>query len=314
MKKYILFLLLLFTNYLFAQKKCVSGDCVNGFGKMTDESGKEVYEGNWKNGMKEGKGTFTDLYETYTGNWHEDMKQGLGENKKLLKHDGKITVSEIYTGNFYQLDYNGQGKCTMFTDWGEKIAFVMEGNFSSHQLSGKGSLMISDEGTYYSDNFTDNFNFTSGKFIKESTKETAQGSFANGTFKKDESNAASTSMVSNNKNTNNSSGSMLDYGVFNTKKPDNAVATKITHDYKVYCFVTTCSQGKRSFKVLSKITADINKHSFDEIKNEVAHRISNNGWFAQSNMDYLGTADNLNITGKAGRDYVVSESDLYDFK
>ena len=64
---------------------------------------------------------------------------------------------------------------------------------------------------------------------------------------------------------------------------------------------------------MSKITADINKHSFDEIKNEAAHRISSNGWYAQGSMDYLGTADNINVEGKAGRDYAVSETALYDF-
>lgn len=105
--------------------------------------------------------------------------------------------------------------------------------------------------------------------------------------------------------------SMLDYGIFAPRK--NSSSTAVVHDYKVYCFISTCSQGSKTFKVLSKVTADLNKHTVDEMKGEVLHRISNNGWMAQGNVEYAGLEADLRIAGKAGTDYAVSEIPLYDF-
>ncbi len=301
-----------------AVEGCISGNCINGFGKMIKKD-NEVYEGNWKNGMKEGEGTITNKFSTYTGNWHEDMYQGYGEYKEFLEHDGKMTVSRTYRGNFEKFDHKGQGKCVMYSDWGTKIMFVMEGNFERQQLLGKGSLIIPNEGSYYSDNFTDNFNFTSGQFVKENIKEKVEGSLKGGFFTaaNASSNTSATVATSNPQSNASSpvqSKSLLDYGIFAPRKntATTSSGTKI-HNYKVYCFVSTCSQGSKQFRVLSKITADVGRHTLDEMKADAAHRISNNGWFLQTSMDYLGLSTELKITGTPGRDYVVSESEMYDF-
>ena len=105
--------------------------------------------------------------------------------------------------------------------------------------------------------------------------------------------------------------SMLDYGVFDTHK--SAPATSGAHDYKVYCFISTCTQNGKTFKVLSKVTADISKHSLDDMRADALHRISNNGWYIQGNAEYAGLESDLQIEGKAGRDYSVSEVAMYDF-
>ena len=271
---------------------CVSGNCIDGFGKMVKERNKEVYEGKWKNGMKEGDGTITDRYSTYTGNWHEDMYQGHGQIKEFIEHYDKMTIVRIYTGNFERFDYKGQGKCIMYTDWGTKIMFVMEGNFDSQQLLGKASLIIPKEGTYYSDNFTDNFNFTSGQFVKENTTQKVDGSLKNGFFKEANSTATDTKFTP----------------ATNTTKVLGPVA------YKIYCFKTYCSSRGKNFYVISKITADIASHSFDEIKYEATHLVSINGWFSNSATDYLGIAEKVTIKGTPGKDYVISESGLWEFK
>lgn len=303
---------------LITVEGCVSGNCIDGFGKMVKERNKEVYEGNWKKGMKEGEGTITDIYSTYVGNWHEDMYEGHGEYKEYLQHDGKLTVSRIYTGNFEKFDHKGQGKCIMYTDWGTKIMFVIEGNFERQQLLGKGSLFIPNEGTYYSDNFTDNFNFTSGRLAKENASEKIEGSLKGGFFTAANVGAVNknTAIVASSQSNTSSatqSKSMLNYGIFDNNKPTLKLDGK-AENYKVYCFVSTCSQGSKKFRVLSKVTANIGKHTFDEIKAEAAHRISNNGWYVQSALEYLGLSTEIKISGMPGKDYALSETDLYDFK
>jgi hypothetical protein len=279
---------------------CVSGNCVNGFGKKINLQRKEVYEGNWKDGKKEGQGTFTSYYETYTGNWHDDMEDGQGEIKQLLEHDGKMTISRIYTGAFERLDYKGQGKCTMYTDWGTKIMFVMEGNFERQQLLGKGSLIIPREGTYYSDNFTDNFNFTTGQFVKENTTQRVDGSLKSGFFTASNTTASSSNTASPAQST-----SMLDYGIFAKQK--KLPANYGSENSKTYLFKTNCSSGGKSFNVISRISADLSKHSFDDVRNEAIRVINRNSWYPNGSTDYLGIQEDVKLIGTPGRDYVVSD-------
>ena len=66
--------------------------------------------------------------------------------------------------------------------------------------------------------------------------------------------------------------------------------------------------------MISKITADLSKHPIEEIKNEAIRMIRNNGWYANSTTDYLGTSTEINLKGTPGKDFAVSESGLYEFK
>ena len=58
---------------------CVSGNCVNGKGKMLYENG-ETYEGDWVNENYEGQGTYK--YENgsyFTGKWKDSKPDGYGK-------------------------------------------------------------------------------------------------------------------------------------------------------------------------------------------------------------------------------------------
>jgi len=59
-------------------EKCTSGNCKNGTGTMTYKTG--VYVGTWRNGLREGKGTFTWTNgDVYKGQWLKDKRHGAGE-------------------------------------------------------------------------------------------------------------------------------------------------------------------------------------------------------------------------------------------
>ncbi|MFH0893038.1 MAG: hypothetical protein V2A54_01280 [Bacteroidota bacterium] len=85
MKKiFIMMIALIAFTGLKAQKEgCVSGDCENGFGVYvfgsdTDWAG-DKYEGYWKNGKREGKGTYTYANGSkYVGNTIANKRNGYG--------------------------------------------------------------------------------------------------------------------------------------------------------------------------------------------------------------------------------------------
>ena len=138
------FTLLLFLNstFTFAQQSaaakegCVSGNCVNGKGKFV--STNYTYEGDWKNGVKEGQGTKTNfLGQVYTGQFANDQYEGKGKldygNGVYIgdfvngKEEGKGTMTTaiyIYVGDFKNGRKEGSGKMTnLMTD------SVIEGKF-----------------------------------------------------------------------------------------------------------------------------------------------------------------------------------------
>ena len=87
-----------------AANECVSGNCVNGKGKMVYTNGNS-YEGNFVNGKKEGQGTFTYKHGTvYVGRFANDKFNGKG---KFIYNGG-----EIYDGNFVNGEKEGQGTHT----------------------------------------------------------------------------------------------------------------------------------------------------------------------------------------------------------
>lgn len=58
-------------------KRCISGDCENGFGEYLFESG--YYKGEWKDGYMSGKGDYIfDSGDFYTGQWSENKRNGEG--------------------------------------------------------------------------------------------------------------------------------------------------------------------------------------------------------------------------------------------
>lgn len=80
--------------------ECVKGDCVNGKGEMKFSSGS--YNGQWKDGLRNGYGVFSwDNGDVYKGNWVEDKRHGAGE---YTWHDGSR-----YKGNYSHGIRSGYG-------------------------------------------------------------------------------------------------------------------------------------------------------------------------------------------------------------
>ena len=74
MKKLLLILLCL---PMIGFGQCVSGDCVDGYGTLTQHGSK--YVGYFNNSQKNGKGTLTfNDGERYVGNWKNNSKNGQG--------------------------------------------------------------------------------------------------------------------------------------------------------------------------------------------------------------------------------------------
>ena len=75
---------------------CLSGDCQNGWG--TRKFGGDVYEGFWKNGLKDGFGTYKwKNGSRYSGNWIVDKMSGLGH---FYKGDTYEFVGEFINNKF----------------------------------------------------------------------------------------------------------------------------------------------------------------------------------------------------------------------
>jgi tetratricopeptide (TPR) repeat protein len=125
---------------IFAQttaNKCVSGDCVNGRGKMVYSNGN-IYEGDFVNGKAEGHGTsnFADR-ATYTGQYSKDLFHGKG---KYNYPDGSV-----YDGNWVNGKIEGRGK--YFNSNGT----TSEGDYVNGKAHGKGKLVNSKGDIYEGD-------------------------------------------------------------------------------------------------------------------------------------------------------------------
>ena len=82
------------------KKGCVSGDCVNGYGKYEHTNGN--YEGYFKNGKKEGRGKMTYWDNAiYEGDYTNDLRDGKG---KLTYADGSV-----YDGDWVNNRVSGKG-------------------------------------------------------------------------------------------------------------------------------------------------------------------------------------------------------------
>ena len=92
-------------KYFFPNGTTYTGELLNGFrhGFGTFESPKEElsYEGNWKNGLKNGIGTMKKKGSTYEGNWKDGYIDGKG---KLIWKSGNI-----YKGDFKMGKMHGNG-------------------------------------------------------------------------------------------------------------------------------------------------------------------------------------------------------------
>ncbi len=80
---------------------CVSGDCQNGIGKYRFTNAE--YEGEWKNGLQNGKGKITmTTGDVYEGDFKDGKINGYGEFKSA-------TQGWRYVGNWLNGDFGGKG-------------------------------------------------------------------------------------------------------------------------------------------------------------------------------------------------------------
>jgi len=120
-------LTLLITFCLFSTVSwavCVEGDCLHGRGTYTWPSGAK-HVGNWKDGIRNGQGTYTWLGAKYVGQWKDDKYNGQGTHT--------WPSGQEYVGQFKNGIRNGQGTMT-FEDGREYV-----GNWSGGVMTGQGT-------------------------------------------------------------------------------------------------------------------------------------------------------------------------------
>ena len=99
-------------KYFFPNGTTYTGEVLNGFrhgfGKFESPKEELSYEGNWKNGLKNGVGIMKKKGCTYEGNWKDGFIDGKG---KLTWKSGNI-----YKGDFKKGKMNGNGYMIWFNE------------------------------------------------------------------------------------------------------------------------------------------------------------------------------------------------------
>ena len=124
-------------------KNCVSGDCRNGYGRVTYSNGNS-YEGTFKNGLMDGQGTY--FYQNGTkiiGVFKNNIANGECKQYNAM---GKLA----YEGNYYGGKLNGFGKA--YDKNTGKL--IYEGNWKKGKKDGKGTEYFLN-GSYYTGDFKD---------------------------------------------------------------------------------------------------------------------------------------------------------------
>ena len=99
-----------------ANQTCVSGNCINGKGKLVYPNG-DTYEGDFVNGSLEGEGVFIYVnYGVYQGQFSKNVRNGSGSFA--------FKTGDSYQGNWTNDKRDGIGK---LTDYSGKI--ISEGTW-----------------------------------------------------------------------------------------------------------------------------------------------------------------------------------------
>jgi hypothetical protein len=141
--------------------KCLSGDCVNGFGRMQYENG-DLYEGQFFNSQRIGMGKYiwaTDK-SSYEGSWLSDTMSGFGtyfnsqgiQEKEAYLMKGNMIEIDSTKKDFCQYGNCNNGFGMYYYSGGQ----VYIGNFKNNLQHGLG-LFESADGIYYGE-------FLNGKY------------------------------------------------------------------------------------------------------------------------------------------------------
>ena len=128
----------------------------HGQGKILDQFGNDLYVGEFKNGEKEGIGTYYySSGEYYYGNWLKGKRQGKGI---IYSKFGVI----IYEGDFFNDKIEGEGN---YIDYNGKYYI---GQFKNNKMNGKGKCFYKKDGKLeYEGDFIDGKKEGEGKYIYE---------------------------------------------------------------------------------------------------------------------------------------------------
>ena len=125
-------------KYFFPNGTTYIGEVLNGFrhgfGKFESKKEELSYEGNWKNGLKNGFGTMKKKGSTYEGNWKDGFIDGKGKLKwksgNVYKGDFKLGKMD---GNGYMIwfnehkKYSGEWKNNIQNGFGVEIWYEEKG-------------------------------------------------------------------------------------------------------------------------------------------------------------------------------------------
>lgn len=130
--------------------QCTEGDCKNGAGKLVYADGASYYQGEFKNGKREGKGVFAGACK-FIGSCakgEEEITKCEGTWKDDLR-DGAIKCSfksgDSFEGNFSGGKKEGDGTYT----WAK--GDVVKGQWKSDKLDGKATMTWKSGGSYTGD-------------------------------------------------------------------------------------------------------------------------------------------------------------------
>jgi len=143
------------------KKGCISGDCESGFGKYALNNSKyyyNYYEGNFKNGERNGKGTLVkNTYSSYDKKFTESLRY-VGQFKNGQYHGkGKETFS---SGNSFEGEYK-DGTFFKGTYFYKKSEQKYIGEFKNNKRHGYGKYYLKDGSLYFEGQFID------GKTVKK---------------------------------------------------------------------------------------------------------------------------------------------------
>ena len=160
---------------------------------MTHSDG-DVYQGQWKDGKSNGKGTLIDdAGSIYIGDWEDDKQHGVGKeiwDKGALVYIGQFVDSDktglgtlthdnnTYYGYFEHSKFHGDGQY-FFGDEDK----LYEGEFDDNELTGMGSMTLNHSANGKKDKLIGEF--TKGRLNGLATKVYKNGDIYSGPFKND---------------------------------------------------------------------------------------------------------------------------------
>jgi hypothetical protein len=185
MKKSIWFLIpvFLFTNPLFAQQICLKGDCKTGYGEAS-YADSSTYKGGFVKGMREGHGIYERKNNIYTGGWKDGDYDGEGKEsiKKIV--NGKYVVQEEFIGTYNRFDFI-KGLHVFYGPNGiTDTLLVISGNYHKGIIYGEATMTRKKDPkwTVYSNNWTDNRNFSKGMSLDTKGKSLGNYKYVDGIF------------------------------------------------------------------------------------------------------------------------------------